>query len=529
MGGLSVGGLSLGGLGDPGGPVPPDAAGALRVWGGAGGTAATLEALIAAGTRAERAARALGSAAACVQRAQAGPFPAAVISEVNQGVGGLPACADRASALAVALRTAVRTYEAADHDARARLNAIVVVAGARAGELGPVGWAVLGTAAGALAFAGGTGVLGLRALRSSPGPFGLVLSQAPDLSGLPGPAGWFGGAVTATGGLLPDGLGLPHGEAMELGVLGLASFSLASLPGTWEPTDRAVEQVAGVLGVVTAGWARFVGLPQREVVVAPLIGPRSSGGGRAELPPEGIGDVVERVAELGDAPGPAVGVQRIDHADGSTGWIVSIPGTRCMDVLPGRDPMDNATNLALMAGQPDAMTEAVEVAMLRAGVGPEDPVLLAGHSQGGMAATRLATSLDGTYSIEAVLTAGSPVGLMPIPADVAALHLEHAQDYVPALDGTPNPDEPQRTTVVRDLPGMDTVTANGTVLGLLPGDVGRAHEAWRYVETAGIVEGMDDPSVAAFRTALERVLGDGKARATTQTFLVARLPAAGDA
>ncbi|KGM14967.1 hypothetical protein N867_13450, partial [Actinotalea fermentans ATCC 43279 = JCM 9966 = DSM 3133] len=254
-------------------------------------------------------------------------------------------------------------------------------------------------------------------------------------------------------------------------------------------------------------------------------GTGGAGGSRGEPAPEGIGDVMHRVAELGDAPGPVVGVQRLDHPDGSTGWVVSVPGMRSGAVVPGVDPMDNATNAALMAGLPDAMTDGVEEAMLRAGVGPQDPVLLAGYSQGGMVATRLATSLQGTFTIEAVLTAGSPVGSMPVPAGVTALHLEHAQDWVPALDGAPNPDAVNRTTVVRTLPGGGAAVA-GTQLGLTPAGLGQAHSAWEYAGTAAEVERLADPSVDGFRAALDRVLGEGS-RATSQSFLVARVPERG--
>lgn len=514
--------MGSGGVIDPGRPVPPEVAGPLRVRGGAGGTSATLEALAAAAARVDRAARALAAAAAAVRRAEAGPWPAAALGDVNLGAGGLPACADRASGLALALRTAVRTYEGADDDARARLAAVVVLAGGRAGDLGPAGWAVLAQLIGTSSGLVGADLLLLRALRASPGLAGVLLRRLPGVSGVPGPAGWFLEAATGPGGMLPEGAGLPHGDVVQLAVLGLAAFSLGALPGDWVPTGRPVEQLTRLLGTALTGWAQLVGLPRRELVVAPLVG--GAGGARKQRAPEGIGDVMEHVAELGDAPGPTVGVQRLDHADGSTSWVVSVPGTRCMDVVPGADPMDNATNLALMAGQPDDMTEAVQVAMLRAGVGPDDQVLLAGHSQGGMVATRLATSLRGTYAIEAVLTAGSPVASMPVPADVAALHLEHAQDAVPALDGWRNPDAANRTTVVRTLPGLDTATAGGGLLGLGPGGVGRAHEAWRYAETAAVVQRLDDPSVRGFQDAVDRVLGDGSARATTQTYLVARLP-----
>lgn len=530
----------MGRLGDPGGPgvggLPPSA-GALEVRGGVAGTRATFESIAAAAVRTERAARCLVAAATDVRRAGAHPWPpaahdaghaaAAAFALVDRGGTGLTACADRAAALSQALRTAVRTYEAADRDAQARLEAIVLVSGGLTGDLGPRGWAVLALVGGGLLTSMATYVLAVRAVRCSPGVAGALARQVPDLSGLPGVAGWLGGAVTSGDGLLPDGLGLPYGDDAELAVLWAASFALGSMPGPWQPNGRPVEELAARLTVTNAVWARALGLPKRRLVVAPLVGGSGGAGGRRrpaeERAPEGIGDVVAQVAALGDEPQPTIAVQRLDHADGTRSWVVSVPGTRSMDLLSGPDPMDNTTSLALMAGLPDDMTEAVEVAMLRAGVGPDEPVLLAGHSQGGMVVTRLSASLQGTFDIEAVVTAGSPVSSMPVPDGVAALHLEHAQDAVPTLEGRPNPDAANRTTVVRDL-RLSPATVAGSTMGLAPDDLLPAHEAWRYAETAALVDGIDDPSVRGFQEALGAVLGDGSARATTQAYAVARLP-----
>lgn len=536
----------MGRVADPGGPgvALPPTVGALHVRGGVAGTRATLESIAAAAVRADRAVRSLAAAASCVRRAAAHPWPAAAhdaghaaaaaLAQVDRGDSGLAACADRAAALSVALGTAVRTYEDADRLARARVEAIMVVGGARTGELGPKGWALLALLGGRALTSMATYVVALRAVRCSPGIAGVLARQAPDLSGLPGVAGWLGGAVTTGDGLLPDGLGVPYGDDAELTILWAASFALGAMPGLWRPNGRPVEELAARLTLTGHVAARILGLPERQLVVAPLVGGsgRRSGGGSGgrrpgeERAPQGVGDVVAQVAALGDEPQPTIAVQRLDHADGTRSWVVSVPGTRSMDLLGGENPMDNTTNLALMAGLPDDMTEAVEVAMLRAGVGPDEPVLLAGHSQGGMVVTRLAASLQGTFDIDAVVTAGSPVSSMPVPDGVAALHLEHAQDAVPALEGRPNPDAANRTTVVRDL-HLPPETFAGATLGTQPDDLIPVHEAWRYAETAALVDGLDDPSVRGFREVLNGVLGDGTARVTTQEYAVARLPVQG--
>lgn len=519
----------------------------IEVIGGVGGTRATLGSLMAAVGRLESAARSLDTAAAAAASAGAhAPGAAAdAFERLVRGPTGLLACADRASGMAADVRTAVQVYEDADRRATARMVR-AIMQGAALGEAGPLAWLLLGQWTAGLALVTLGQLVYWRSLRFVPGGVGTVWRLVPDLSGVP-VLGRVAGPVTAPGGLLPDGFGLPTGEEFEPAVLWLAAFVLAAAPGEWHPHGRPVQELAARMAVLGRAWQEFTGLPERGLVVAPLLGDgrrderdggvpgacgpgagsgsgAGDGGRRAkgrEQAPTDLEDVVSQVAALSDLPSPTIEVQRLDHADGTTSWVVSVPGTRSMDVVPGAIPMDNATNLALMAGTPDDMTHAVQVAMLRAGVGPDEPVLIAGHSQGGMVATRLASSLRDTYSIAAVVTAGSPVGAMEVPRDVAALHLEHAQDWVPALDGTPTPDRLNRTTVVRTLPGMEHSALLGTV-GTTPGDLGDAHEAWRYAETAALVDDLDDPSVEGFRDALEGVLGDGTARVTSRRYLVAR-------
>lgn len=548
---LAGGGLGAARLGDPPGTVPPTVAGGVLVQGGIGGTTAVLGSLTAAANHTERAARSLANAAECVRRAAAavraqafstGGDPwsggstaaaqaAPVLAAVNAGPGGLFSCADRASGLGRALRAAATGYAEADDDARRRLAATVLLVSGWVGDGGPALWSALGLVSGAAAGVWAFDVALWRSLPwVAPWPVGELSRRVPDLSGLPGPLGWLAGPATRPGGLVPDGSGLPHGAEFELALLGLAAFVMGAQPGPWVPSGHPVPQVAGQLSLATTAWTRLLGR-RTEVLVAPLIesgagAGAAAGGGRgraAERPPSGVSDVLAQVAERDAAAVPTVGVQRLDHADGTTGWVVAIPGTRSMDVLPGPVPMDNATNLALMAGLPDDMTAAVESAMLQAGVGPDDPVLLAGHSQGGMVATRLASRLGDTFRIEALVTAGSPVGTMPVPDGVTALHLEHAQDWGPGLDGWQNPAAPNRTTVVRDLPGLGT-TWGGSDLGLMPTDLGRAHDAWGYVHTGAVVDALDDPSVQGFRDAFERVVGDGTAQVTDRTYVVTRVP-----
>lgn len=66
-----------------------------------------------------------------------------------------------------------------------------------------------------------------------------------------------------------------------------------------------------------------------------------------------------------------------------------------------------------------------------------EPILLSGHSLGGMLAAGLAADPAFRHgrNVTGVVTAGSPIGRMPVPASVGVVALEHRGDFVPRLDG----------------------------------------------------------------------------------------------
>jgi pimeloyl-ACP methyl ester carboxylesterase len=93
----------------------------------------------------------------------------------------------------------------------------------------------------------------------------------------------------------------------------------------------------------------------------------------------------------------------------------------------------------------------VFAALADAGVGPHVPVLLVGHSEGGIVAVNAArdAAASGRFRVTHVVTAGSPVGTIAadVPSGVQVLALENTADVVPGLDGVPNPDLTNVTTV----------------------------------------------------------------------------------
>jgi pimeloyl-ACP methyl ester carboxylesterase len=141
--------------------------------------------------------------------------------------------------------------------------------------------------------------------------------------------------------------------------------------------------------------------------------------------------------------------------------------------------------------------------------------MLVGHSLGGIAAAGLASSPRFTqaHQVTHVVTMGSPVGRMPVPAGIEVLSLEHSQDAVPRLDGQPNPGRSTWVTVSRDLgdSGVDRAS--------------QAHDTKLYIDTAALVDESDDPSVATWRARSERFFtGDTHGNAVVRDYSIERVP-----
>ncbi|MGH3866050.1 MAG: hypothetical protein ACRDQ4_07910 [Pseudonocardiaceae bacterium] len=125
----------------------------------------------------------------------------------------------------------------------------------------------------------------------------------------------------------------------------------------------------------------------------------------------------------------------------------------------------------------------------------DDGAVLVGHSQGGIVVARAANDFvtSGEYNVTHVVTAGSPIGRVPVPDNVQVLSLENRNDIVPHLDASDNPDTASRTTVTFD-------RQTGTVRG--------NHQiASNYADVAQQLDGSSDPSVEAFKKSMGNFVG----------------------
>lgn len=154
-------------------------------------------------------------------------------------------------------------------------------------------------------------------------------------------------------------------------------------------------------------------------------------------------------------------------------------------------PFGAGSNIALLTTGSAASLQAVKKAMTNAGITKQTPVVLTGHSQGGMIALSLANS--GEYRVEAVITAGTPVGVTGGAKGIPSVHLVGQIDPVPALGG-----------LVSNAGGTTWVGQTGeTPLA--------SHHANNYVNFARNIDSLGDPALSLLERQLQES-GSGEAR-----------------
>lgn len=205
---------------------------------------------------------------------------------------------------------------------------------------------------------------------------------------------------------------------------------------------------------------------------------------------------LDRVASLSPEPDSpnngAMAVQRVVGGDGEPAYVVYVPGTDRFNAPWDQtgDVRDMKANLQALGGGETTHARAVLEAMRHAGVGPHDPVLLAGHSQGGLVAGYLANH-PGGFNITDVVTAGAPTAhLGPFPDGVRVLSLENERDIVPLLDGEDNPARDNHVTVRFDGGDYHPPGEDGT---LSPVEI--EHYLEKYAGGAQSVDESEDPDL----------------------------------
>ncbi len=242
---------------------------------------------------------------------------------------------------------------------------------------------------------------------------------------------------------------------------------------------------------------------------------------RAAPAPRTLGDLVAGDAEVAEGLG-RVRVTEVVRGDGTSAWVVQISGTQEWGPESGPEVFDLTTDVRAVTGDATLAAVGVHLALLQAQRSSgrdtsREPVLLTGHSLGGILAATVAADpafRDGRR-IVGVVTAGSPIDGIAVPSSISVLSLEHTGDAVPRLDGRSRPPGAGRTTVIVD-PGPD---ATG-------GLASRAHDGQLYAQTA---RGLDESAArgrdGAAHSAGEEVIApvlDGGVRAVVHDFTLTR-------
>lgn len=228
----------------------------------------------------------------------------------------------------------------------------------------------------------------------------------------------------------------------------------------------------------------------------------------------GYADLLGHSADKTSADESVISVTKVVDADGIVRWRVTLPSTQeWLSRLNGDQGATNDldSNLALMLTPAlrSQYERAVLAAMEQAGVGPNDPVMLVGFSQGGIMAGHLA-AYNSDYNFAAVVVAGAPIDSMPIPSSTNVVSVQHDGDPVPRLDtiialGTDGyaQQKPNWTTITEPSP----LAAQG---------VGGIHNAAAYNQTlqnqiGQVPAGTQDELDAYF-------IGDDNAYGYTETY-----------
>lgn len=140
-----------------------------------------------------------------------------------------------------------------------------------------------------------------------------------------------------------------------------------------------------------------------------------------------------------------VRVTKLTPSDGGEPvMVVSIPGTQPWfpwNDLGNEQPADFIGNVYTAAGGRSTMTESVVLAIDRViaddhTLSSRTPIMLAGHSQGGMTAADLASDPEflASHTVTNLVTVGSPIDNNRVSEGVSVLELQHDGDPVPLLD-----------------------------------------------------------------------------------------------
>lgn len=331
------------------------------------------------------------------------------------------------------------------------------------------------------------------------GSAGLVYyHQIASLSPIELPA--FARHVVTTGRLLPQALqpvvdptaaGIDRAEAGELA----QSLSGLVAPGG-DVGDGAALLAGGVSDLHSL-------LGHQRIRLEPLA-PREQDLDRYRSPVRSFADSLAVMEELDPGNGANHGELRIDRVTapgGERSWQVFIPGgqgfnpTSVHSLLHAASAVDaQITPSAVMVAQ----------ALREVGAVKGEPIVITGHSHGGITGSLIANDsrLRAEFDVPLVIAAGSPIDRHEIRPDTHIISFEHIEDPIPGADGITRQLKPGLTRVERTLAeSADPRLRNGQ-------GIFHSHDYPNYVNTAQIADAH--PELAHMQGLLEGIIPDGE-------------------
>jgi len=291
--------------------------------------------------------------------------------------------------------------------------------------------------------------------------------------------------------------GLATGALLLPGGIVLTGALLAG--GKPLPPTSYADAVGRIIGL-----GQSVGAFQDRAFVSPKLGTTPE----VAVIPHGVADVFRGQMEVGYAgvdsandddlmkdDAGRIRVIQVPQPDGSSAWIIQLPGTQEWSPSAGPTLADLSSDILLMAERQTQYEQAVLDVLARSAILTGEPVMLTGHSLGGITAANVPANeiVQRDYHVTHVVTGGSPIDRVAMPDGVQVLALQDSRDVVPRLDGYNGLDRPNWTTV--------TFTDDGPKTEYL--HPGNAHDYQRYIAGGGAVDTSTDPSVQAFTASAE--------------------------
>ena len=269
--------------------------------------------------------------------------------------------------------------------------------------------------------------------------------------------------------------------ALRLAVMSADEFGtgMLRLPLTLDPADtrlgdQGLSTSIGALRDLGGDAGMLKETPVRTTVTSSDLAPAGV--------PTGWEDRALRIPGKGTTD--QVRIDTYEMPDGTKRYEVYIGGTRDFALGPDDQPWDMTSNLVGIEGGHSASMRAVEAAMKDSGITSDSPVLITGHSQGGLVAASITGS--GDYNVQGLFTLGGPAAQSTVPDSIPWIALEHSNDIVPALSGTWAHSDP--VIVTREVSAEEIdASPHWFPAHLLPA----------YEKTAALADASGDPRVDA--------------------------------